>query len=61
MSSKTEQERWTPQKLHIRIFVLEIVTFLSLVLNLALWYFTGSLNSKVEDRTTPSTLTDKHS
>jgi regulatory protein YycH of two-component signal transduction system YycFG len=42
-----KNDRWTPQKLHSRIFILELVTFLSLVLNLALWFFAGNLNSKV--------------
>ncbi len=39
----------SPRSLHLRLRVVEIVTLLSLLLNLALWYFAGHVNNKVED------------
>lgn len=41
----------SPHNLHLRLRMLEIVTLLSLVLNLTLWYFAGNINTKVEERT----------
>jgi len=52
-SSVVEAEKGnnlSPHNLHIRLRVLEIVVLISLVLNLALWFFAGNLNSKVENR-----------
>jgi len=56
MTEPKSQDRYSPKQLHTRILVLEVVTFISLVLNLALWYFAGNLNAKVENRTTPSSV-----
>ena len=39
----------SPKNLHIRLRVLEVITLVSLVLNLALWYFAGNVNSKVHN------------
>ena len=41
----------SPKNLHIRLRVLEIITLVSLVLNLALWFFAGNINSKVDNQT----------
>ena len=41
----------SPQNLHIRLRVLEVIMLLSLVLNLALWFFAGNINSKVDNQT----------
>ena len=38
----------SPRNLHIRLRVLESITLVSLGLNLALWYFAGNINSKVD-------------
>jgi hypothetical protein len=38
----------SPMNLHIRLRVVESITLVSLVLNLALWFFAGNINSKVE-------------
>ena len=38
----------SPKNLHIRLRMVESITLVSLVLNLALWYFAGHINSKVD-------------
>ena len=38
----------TIEKVHSRLRILEAVTLLSLLLNLALWFFAGQINSKAD-------------
>ena len=38
------------KNLHIRLRVIEVIMLLSLVLNLALWFFAGKINSKVDSQ-----------
>ena len=40
----------SPRNLHIRLRVVESITLVSLVLNLALWFFAGNINSRTDDQ-----------
>ena len=40
----------SPKNLHIRLRVVECITLASLVLNLALWFFAGNINSKADNQ-----------
>ena len=54
----TNEEYLSPRRIHTRLQILEAVTLVSLILNLALWYYVGKVNTKVENEvaTNPPTV-----